>query len=118
MRLVRPCLAFLVVTAATAAVAQSTVTLDATSGTNTITKSYSTTGGLTLDMAFFADYLVLAGGGGGSGDSSTAYGGGGGAGGLLSGTTTLSGSSYSVVVGGGGAGGSIPRRLPISREPT
>jgi len=39
MRLVRLCLAFLVDSAATAAVAQSTVTLDATSGTNTISTS-------------------------------------------------------------------------------
>ena len=108
MRSVRTSLAFLLAAATMPAFAQSTVTLDATSGTNTISTSYSTTGGLTLNMGFFADYLVLAGGGGGggSGDSSTAYGGGGGgAGGLLSGTTTLSGSSYSVVVGGGGAGG-------------
>ncbi len=94
---------------ATAGFAQSTVTLDATSGTGTISTTYTTGGGLTLNLGFFADYLVLAGGGGGGGSANdnTAWGGGGGgAGGLRTGTTQLlSGTSYSVQVGGGGAGG-------------
>lgn len=108
MRFARLVAAILFATTATAAFAQSTFTLNATSGSNAIATNYTTTGGLTLNLGFFADYLVLAGGGGGggSGDSSSAWGGGGGgAGGLLTGTTTLSGSSYTVVVGGGGAGG-------------
>jgi len=94
---------------ATAGFAQSTVTLDATSGTGTISTTYTTGGGLTLNLGFFADYLVVGGGGGGGGSANdgTAWGGGGGgAGGLRTGTTQLlSGTSYSVQVGGGGAGG-------------
>jgi autotransporter-associated beta strand protein len=108
MRSVRTSLAFLLAAATMPAFAQSTVTLDATSGTNPISTNYSTTGGLTLNMGFFADYLVLAGGGGGGGSAndSTAWGsGGGGAGGLLTGTMTLSSTSYNVQVGGGGVGG-------------
>ena len=96
--------------AAPAGFAQSTVTLNATSGTGTISTNYTTTGGLTLDLGFFAEYLVVGGGGGGggSGNSTDAWGGGGGgAGGLLTGTTTVSATSYTVTVGGGGAGGQL-----------
>jgi len=65
---------------ATAGFAQSTVTLDATSGTGTISTTYTTGGGLTLNLGFFADYLVVGGGGGGGGSANdgTAWGGGGG----------------------------------------
>jgi fibronectin-binding autotransporter adhesin len=100
--------ALFIALAAPAGFAQSTVTLNATSGTGTISTNYTTSGGLTLDLGFFAEYLVVGGGGGGggSGDSSSAWGGGGGgAGGLLTGTTTISATSYTVTVGGGGAGG-------------
>jgi autotransporter-associated beta strand protein len=102
--------AFSIALAATAGFAQSTITLNATSGTGTIATNYTTTGGLTLNMGFFAEYLVLAGGGGGGGSAndSTAWGsGGGGAGGLRTGTTALSSMSYLVQVGGGGAGGQM-----------
>ncbi|MFM8495357.1 MAG: beta strand repeat-containing protein [Planctomycetia bacterium] len=88
-----------------AAVAQTSVTLDATSGTSTIATNYTTTGGLTLDLGFFAEYLIVGGGGGGGNN----HGGGGGAGGFR---TNLGGSllqitstNNTVTVGGGGAGG-------------
>lgn len=54
---------------------QTNVALDGTSGTNTISTSYSTTGGLTLSLGFFADYLIV--GGGGAGGQGTGGGGGG-----------------------------------------
>jgi hypothetical protein len=86
--------------------AQTNIILDGTSGTNTSSTSYSTTGGLNLSLGFFADYLVVAGGGGGGGATSTLRGaGGGGAGGALRGATNLVSSNYSVVVGNGGARG-------------
>lgn len=95
------------VTTATASFAQTSVTLDATSGTGTISTNYTTTGGLTLNLGFFADYLVVGGGGGGGGATSSLRGaGGGGAGGVVTGTSTpLSAINYSVLVGAGGAGG-------------
>ncbi len=84
------------------------VTLNAASGTGTISTSYTTTGLLTLNNGFWVDYLVVGGGGGGggSGDNGSAWGGGGGgAGGLVTGSSQLGTNSYTVVVGGGGAGG-------------
>jgi hypothetical protein len=45
--------------------AQTTATLDGTSGNNTISTSYSTNGNLTLGMGFYVDYLIVGGGGGG-----------------------------------------------------
>jgi hypothetical protein len=56
--------AVMLLAAAASAHAQTTQTLDATSGTATFTTDYTTTGGLTLNMGFFADYLVVGGGGG------------------------------------------------------
>ena len=83
--------------------AQTTVTLDGTSGTNSIATGYSTTGGLTLDLGFYLDVLVVGGGGGGG----SRFGGGGGAGGVLQQTNVLLPSlSNAVVVGAGGGGGS------------
>jgi autotransporter-associated beta strand protein len=80
-------------------------TLDGTSGNNSNTNYYSTTGNLTLSQGFFVDYLIVAGGGGGGGDN----GGGGGAGGMLTnvgGTKlSLSQQNYPVTVGKGGNGG-------------
>ena len=83
--------------------AQTTVTLDGTSGSNSIATGYSTTGGLTLDLGFYLDVLVVGGGGGGG----SRFGGGGGAGGVLQQTNLLLPSlSNAVVVGAGGGGGS------------
>jgi autotransporter-associated beta strand protein len=87
--------------------AQSTVVLDGTNGNNTISTSYSTTGGLNLSLGFFADYLLIGGGGGGGAASVDAYnGGGGGAGEFVERTSQqLSQQNYAIVVGSGGAGG-------------
>ena len=88
--------------------AQINLTLDGTSGSNAINTSYSTNGGLSFSLGFFADYLVVGGGGGGggSGTDSSAWGsGGGGAGGLLQGNMQLLTGNYSVLVGAGGSGG-------------
>jgi hypothetical protein len=83
---------------ASGAHAQTLVTLDATTGTNSISTSYSTTGGLTLNMGFFVDYLIVGGGGGGGNG-----GGGGGGGGFQTGTAMqLNAASYNVTVGAGG----------------
>jgi len=83
--------------------AQTLVTLDGTSGSNSISTSYSTTGGLTFNLGFFVDYLVVGGGGGpGGGISGQAYDGGGGGGAVLGGTQSLSAISYAVTVGAGG----------------
>ena len=92
---------------ATSAHAQTSIVLDGTSGTNSITNSFSTTGGLNLSLGFFADYLVVGGGGsggtpGGTGGQNTWGTGGGGGGGMLTGNTQLSTSNYSVSVGAGG----------------
>jgi len=86
--------------------AQTSITLDGTSGTNLFTNNYA--GNIIFSLGFFADYLVVGGGGGGGGsgtDTNAWGGGGGGAGGLLQGNTQLSASNYSVTVGAGGAGG-------------
>ena len=97
----------LVVTAAVsaAAVAQTTLTLDATSGTSVITTNYTTTGGLTLDLGFFAEYLIVGGGGGGGNN----HGGGGGAGGFRTnlGVSLLqiTSTNNTIAVGAGGSGG-------------
>ncbi|MFM7205624.1 MAG: hypothetical protein ACKO4T_02995 [Planctomycetaceae bacterium] len=76
----------LVVLPTTASLAQTSVTLNATSGTGTSSTNYSTTGGLTLNLGFFAEYLAIGGGGsggtpGGSGGQDTWGTGGGGGGG-------------------------------------
>jgi hypothetical protein len=86
--------------------AQTSVTLDGTSGSNTISTSYTTTGGLTLGMGFFVDYLIVGGGGGGGGH----IGGGGGGGAVQTnvGQTLLqlTSTNSTITVGLGGAGGS------------
>ena len=87
--------------------AQPTTWLNATSGTATISTNYATTGGLTLNMGFYADYLIVGGGGGGGGGVYGSHnGGGGGAGEFVNGTSLLvSSSNYQVIVGTGGLGG-------------
>ena len=87
------------------ALAQTSATLDGTSGANTISTNYTTTTGLNLGLGFFAEYLIVGGGGGGGGDNA----GGGGGGGVL---TNAAGTFFrvvnatnTVVVGVGGAGG-------------
>ena len=92
------------------------ITLDGTSGSNTISTSYSTDGNLTVDLGFFAEYLIVGGGGGGgNGREATKSrgGGGGGAGGLLTnvGGTLLQvgAASLPVVVGAGGAAGLLEK---------
>jgi len=80
---------------------QNIITLDGTSGSNAISTAHSTNGGLTLDLGFFVDYLIVGGGGGGG----SAIGGGGGAGEFIEGTFTLvNGGVHTVGVGAGGAG--------------
>lgn len=90
------------------ALAQQSITLDGTSGSESSSGNHSTTGGLNISLNFNAEYLVVGGGGGGAGTGSdgTAFGGGGGgAGGMKSGNMTLSNTLYNVAVGAGGAGG-------------
>ena len=82
--------------------AQTNLTLDGTSGNNSISTSYSTNGGLNLSLGFFADYLVLGGGGSAGTAGDTSGTGGGGAGGLLTGNLMLGSSTYGVTVGAGG----------------
>jgi hypothetical protein len=80
--------------------AQTNVTLDATSGSSTIPANYTTSGGLTISLGFFGDYLVVGGGGAAGG---TAPGGGGG-GQVLSGSgVQITSATNTVVVGSGGA---------------
>lgn len=61
----------------------------------------NTTGSLTLDLGFFADYLIVGGGGGGGGVN----GGGGGAGGFLEGIKLVEPLNHQVIIGQGGQGG-------------
>jgi autotransporter-associated beta strand protein len=79
--------------------AQTTVTLNGTSGSNTISDSYSTDGGLNLRLGLAVEYLIV--GGGGSGVDG--YGGGGGAGGFRTGSILLGNSTSAILVGAGGA---------------
>jgi autotransporter-associated beta strand protein len=85
--------------------AQSQTTwLDATSGTNTITTNFTSgSAGLTLNMGFYTDYLIVGGGGGGG----ATVGGGGGGGGMATGSTIVSATNYPIAVGGGGGGGAL-----------
>ena len=86
--------------------AQSSVTLDGTNGSNQINTPFSTNGGLTLDLGFYVEYLIVGGGGGGGNAYEYGPGGGGGAGGLLQGTQIFkNATSIDVAVGAGGAGG-------------
>lgn len=83
--------------------AQTSVTLDGTSGSNTLNTTRSTEGGLSLGLGFFAEYLIVGGGGGG--------GGGGEAGVVSAGSSSITSGSYNIVVGAGGsAGGGVGRR--------
>lgn len=87
--------------------AQNVITLNGTSGSNAISTAYSTNGGLTLDLGFSVQYLLVGGGGGGGGAAGVTFfsAGGGGGGQVLQGTIPkASGSSYTVNVGAGGAG--------------
>ena len=82
--------------------AQTTVTLDGASGSQTFNVARSTTGGLSLGLGFEVEYLVIGGGGAGGGAYDTGPGGGGGAGGMLSGSLFLTNQSVNVTVGTGG----------------
>ncbi len=88
------------------------VTLDGTSGSNSIGTGYSTDGNLTVNLGFFAEYLIVGGGGGGgNGRNGTRNrgGGGGGAGGLRTNVggalLQVGAASHPVEVGAGGAAG-------------
>ena len=80
--------------------AQTTVTLDGASGSQSYNVARTTNGGLTLGLGFDVEYLVVGGGGGGG----SRHGGGGGAGGVVSGVVHAENSNYAVQVGAGGAG--------------
>ena len=93
-------------TMATTAQAQTTVTLDGTSGSESISTTYTLSGDTTFDLGFFADYLIVGGGGGsGGGVSGQAYNAGGGGGEVLSGSQQLSNVAYGITVGTGGVFG-------------
>jgi len=85
--------------------AKPAITLDGTSGSNSISTDYTLTDNTTVNLGFFAEYLLVGGGGGGgAGFSDHASGGGGGGGGMVEGSANLSASSYAVFVGSGGMG--------------
>ena len=87
--------------------AQTTVTLDGASGSQTYSVARSTTGGLSLGLGFEVEYLVVGGGGGGGNGYDDGPGGGGGAGGLLQGNLTFkTATSIGVAVGTGGSANS------------
>jgi hypothetical protein len=80
--------------------AQTMLSVNGASGTNTYSLAQSTTGGLAINQVFAVEYLVVGSGGGGG-----LYGGGGGGGGYVSGSSSFMSESYSVTVGGGGSAG-------------
>jgi hypothetical protein len=85
---------------------QTTITLDGTSGSGSISTDYTLSDNTTVNLGFFAEYLLVGGGGGGgAGFWIRASGGGGGGGGMVEGSANLSASSYAVFVGPGGIGG-------------
>jgi hypothetical protein len=88
--------------------AQTSVTLDGASGSQTFNVARSTAGGLTLGLGLGVEYLVVGGGGAGGSTATTSDGvdgtGGGGAGGFVEGTISLANQSYAVSVGVGGSG--------------
>lgn len=89
--------------------AQSTLTVNGASGSNTVSTAQSTTGGLVINQIFGVEYLLVGGGGGSGGVWGENASGAGGAGGLLHNTGTgaplaLSGNAYAVTVGAGGQG--------------
>lgn len=98
--------------------AQTTVTLDGASGSQSYSVARTTDGGLTIGLGLEVEYLVVAGGGGGAGSAndSTAWGGGGGgAGGVLAGSTFLTTENFTVSVGAGGAGGSLSSNVALQQ---
>lgn len=107
----KPLLApFTLLSLASIGFAQTSVTLDGASGSQSHSQLLSTDAGLTINLGFKIDYLIVAGGGGGAGsdNDSTAWGGGGGgAGGLLYGDFFANPGIFNVTVGAGGAGGSM-----------
>ncbi len=109
-RLFRPALpaALLALSGSLPLAAQTSVTLDGASGSQTYDVARSTTGGLTLGLGFGVDYLIIGGGGSGAYATPNSDGidgtGGGGAGGFVEGSTMLSPALISVSVGAGGSG--------------
>jgi len=98
-----------------AASGQTAETIDGTSGSNSISTVTTTGSGLTLNLGFFADYLIIGGGGGGGGTPVLGGAGGGGGGQVLkfvtgetgntgAGQLLLTGTNYGIVVGAGGLG--------------
>lgn len=84
------------------AFAQTAVTLNGSTGTNTVSTTIATGTGATLNLGFAVDALVVGGGGGGG----ARFGGGGGAGGVLYQHEWLvTSATQTVVVGAGGSGG-------------
>jgi len=78
------------------ALAQTSIVLDGTSGNNTVSTNYNSSGGLQISLGFFADYLLV--GGGGSGGTP---------GGAI-------GQNH-WGTGGGGGGKSRPECMPVPR---
>lgn len=109
-RLFRPALpaALLALSGSLPLAAQTSVTLDGASGSQTYNVARSTNGGLTLGLGFGVDYLIIGGGGSGAYATPNSDGidgtGGGGAGGFVEGSTMLSPALISVSVGAGGSG--------------
>lgn len=96
--------------------AQTTVTLDGASGSQSYSVARTTNGGLTIGLGLEVEYLIVAGGGGGAGSAndSTAWGGGGGgAGGVLAGNTFLTAENFTVSVGAGGTRGSLSSNVAL-----
>lgn len=91
------------------ATAQTTITLDGTSGAMIDSSNYSTDGNLNAYLGFFTDYLIVGGGGGnGGGQTNIVYASGGGGGQVkLSGSSLMQiqSQSYTVTVGSGGTSG-------------
>jgi len=89
--------------------ADTSVTLDGTSGDMVDSSTYSTTGNLNVYLGFFVEYLVAGGGGGnGSGQTNVVYASGGGGGQVLqSGSSSyqIDAQSYALSVGAGGTNG-------------
>lgn len=89
--------------------AQTTLTVNGASGSNTVSTAQSTTGGLVINQIFGVEYLLVGGGGASGAIFGANASGAGGAGGLLHNTGTgaplaLSGNAYAVTVGAGGQG--------------
>jgi hypothetical protein len=72
---------------------QTAITLDGTSGSETISTNYTLSNNTTVDLGFFAEYLFVGGGGGGRNK-----GGGGGGGAVVGGTVQVMSSLSPVTV--------------------